>query len=136
MNKQVQKALALAINSHFGQNDKCGQDYILHPIRVSQSFTGYNEKIVALLHDVVEDTEVTLGEIEEKFNTMIALAVESLTHRKGEAYNDYIERVKLNPLATIVKIADITDNLDPSRQYKGRNDKRYKKALEKLKQIC
>lgn len=105
------KALQFITNKHQGQKRRNGNPYIIHPIRVSQEVSGDTEKVVALLHDVVEDTETTLAEIENLFGKEVSEAVDALTHRKGESYHDYILRVGKNKIATAVKIADISDNL-------------------------
>jgi len=91
-----------------------GNPYIIHPLRVSQEVSGDLEKTCALLHDVIEDTPTTYDELKEVFSEEIATIVEILTHRKGESYVDYIHRVKQNPHAVSIKIADICDNLSDS----------------------
>lgn len=108
------KALAFAAIKHRGTKRKNGDNYIIHPIRVSQEVKTERQKIIALIHDTVEDTETTLKEIETKFGFEVAWAVDCLTHRAGEVYRDYIERVKQDPDAVAVKIADICDNLSDS----------------------
>lgn len=105
------KALQFAARKHAGQMRNNGDTYIIHPIRVAQEVKTAEQKVIALLHDVLEDTDTTFSELEELFGTPIADAVEALTHREGESYVDYIERVKQNPDAVQVKIADICDNL-------------------------
>jgi len=86
-------------------------------------------RIVAILHDVVEDTEVTLDEIEDIFGAHVRYAVDAITEREGETYKDYIKRVHKNTFATVVKIADLQDNMDLSR-YHGEDGlyTRYAKA--------
>lgn len=108
-------AICLATLAHSGQKDKAGQPYILHPIRVMFSMFSLEEKIVAMLHDVVEDTSVTLVDLARHFPLIIVDAVESLTHRDGEKYEEYIERVKQNSLATRVKLGDLKDNMNKDR---------------------
>ena len=131
------EAQALATEAHKGQLDKSGFAYIAHPQRVSESLKEHGEAamIVGILHDVVEDTKVTLQEVEQQFGKQIAEAVDAVSQRKGEKYFDYIRRVSQNPLARLVKIADIHDNMLPSRRL-GRSleslMKRYGKALEML----
>lgn len=105
------QALEFAVFKHAGQKRSNGDNYIIHPIRVSQEVKGTKQKVVALLHDTVEDTDTTLEEIETTFGTDIANCVDALTHRKGESYADYIERLKADPDAVQVKLADIADNL-------------------------
>lgn len=112
--KLYQTALKFIAEKHRGQKRRNGNPYIIHPIRVSQEVSGDVAKTCALLHDVVEDTSATFAEIELIFGKEIATIVEVLTHRKGESYEDYINRVKQNEIATAVKIADLSDNLADS----------------------
>lgn len=105
------KALVFAATAHAGQKRRNGDTYIIHPIRVSQEVKTADQKVIALLHDTVEDTETTLDDIEREFGTHIAYCIGLLTHEKGEPYMDYIRRVKKHPDAIQVKIADIADNL-------------------------
>lgn len=108
------KALQFAAQKHAGQKRSNGDNYIIHPIRVSQEVFTEKQKVIALLHDTLEDTTATFEELMDTFGIAIADAVESLTHLKGESYADYIQRVKKNPDAVAVKIADICDNLGDS----------------------
>lgn len=107
------KALEFITKRHLGQKRYNGNPFIIHPIRVSQEVTTENQKIIALLHDVLEDTGATRIDLEQ-FGVEICTAVDCLTHRKGESYLDYINRVKQNPDAVAVKLADIVDNLSDS----------------------
>lgn len=109
-----QQALIFITKAHAGQKRRNGNPYIIHPIRVSQEVHSDLEKVVALLHDTVEDSTATNEQIKELFGEEVAIAVEALTHRKDEPYTDYIARVKVNPVAMAVKIADISDNLSDS----------------------
>ena len=109
-----QQALKFIAAKHAGQKRRNGNPYIIHPIRVSQEVKSDEEKVVALLHDVVEDTQTSLKEIADTFGKPVAEAVEALTCRVGEDYIEYIKRVKANPIAATVKIADISDNLSDS----------------------
>lgn len=109
-----QRALKFIARKHAGQKRRNGNPYIIHPIRVSQEVHSIEEKVAALLHDVIEDTDTSLDEIREEFGHAVCVAVEALTHRKGESYDDYIQRVRMNPIATVVKVADIADNLSDS----------------------
>ena len=108
----VNLAVELAIDAHRGQTDKGGYSYILHPIAVADRCMDDYEKIVAILHDVVEDTEVLLEDLEAAgFPAEIVEAVEALTKLDGEDYlTDYIPRVKANAIARQVKIRDIEHN--------------------------
>lgn len=105
------KALEFAARAHAGQKRRNGDNYIIHPIRVSQEVKTERQKVIALLHDTLEDTGETYGNIEREFGTEVADAVQALTHYKDEPYESYIGRVKANPDAVQVKIADIADNL-------------------------
>lgn len=115
----VQRARALATTAHDGQVDKAGRPYIGHPTRV----VGYlvkptaQESVVAWLHDVVEDTSITLEDIENDFGSQVADAIDAITRRPSEKANlvAYYARVKANPIALRVKAADIADNTDPAR---------------------
>lgn len=111
----LETAIAFAAVMHKGQVDKGGQPYILHPLRVMGKVTGDQERIAAVLHDVVEDCDVPLTKIADLFGTDIADAVEALTRRKGEAYADFIDRICGNVIARRVKIADLRDNMDLER---------------------
>ena len=113
----IDKAIAMALKAHKGQTDKSGRPYILHPLRVAMKFAGCDELFVAaVLHDVVEDSPITVKDIEKAFGPKIADIVDSLTRREGEMYlTEFIPRCKLNSDALIIKIADIEDNLDPNR---------------------
>ena len=108
------KALEFATKKHSGHKRRNGDNYIIHPIRVSQEVSTIRQKVIALLHDTLEDTETTYEEIEREFGTPVANAVLCLTHHDSEPYEKYIERVKTNDDAIAVKIADIADNLSDS----------------------
>lgn len=107
--------MEFASEKHKGQVDRAGQPYIGHPKAVSKMVKGEDEKIVALLHDTVEDTDATIEEIRSKFGDRIADAVNFLTHRPGVPYMDYVKGIKGNALARKVKLADLTHNMDLSR---------------------
>lgn len=112
----LEHALALAAKAHAGQLDKAGQPYILHPIRVMLRLSSEHERIAAVLHDVVEDTSITLQQLaDEGFAEEIITAVEALTKRPGETRLQAAARAKLNPIALAVKLADNAENLDLSR---------------------
>ena len=114
----LEKALLLATKAHEGQKDKAGNDYITHPIRVSQRCNSLKAKIVALLHDTLEDTFLTTDDFrKEGFDNEIIDAVISVTRRNGESYADFIARAAQNPIGKAVKIADLEDNMDIRRLY-------------------
>jgi len=112
----LERALVIAAEAHQGATDKGGAPYILHPLRLMHQMTTVDERIVALLHDVVEDSPWTLDALRaEGFSEEVVLAVDSLTRREGETYEDFIKRGAVNPLARRVKLADIEDNMDLRR---------------------
>ncbi len=111
----VTRAKYLAEESHKGQVDKSGVDYIEHPARVAMRVHSPEAKVVAWLHDVVEGTGVTLDEIRASFGPDTADAVDAVSRRKNESWSDYLCRVKANDLATEIKISDLIDNSNISR---------------------
>lgn len=116
-NSGLEAAIALAAKAHAGQLDKAGEPYILHPIRVMMRLADDTARIVAVLHDVVEDTKVTLDDLRrEGFSEEIVLAVEKLSRRKDETYEQFVERIRPDPLARRVKLADLEDNMDLRRR--------------------
>lgn len=134
----LSKAIVIATKAHDGQVDKGGSPYILHPLRVMFKMSSEDLKIVAVLHDVIEDTETMLYDLEGAgFTKEIIDAVECLTRRDNEGYMDFIKRCKGNRLALLVKLADLEDNSDISR-IKNPTEKdydrikRYKKAINEL----
>ena len=112
----VERAIEIAANAHAGQVDKAGAPYVLHPLRMMLSLDAPEERMAAVLHDVVEDTLVALERLRAAgFPQAVIEAVDVLTKRKGEDYDDFIRRVAPNPLARRVKLADLRDNCDLSR---------------------
>lgn len=112
----LQRALEIAIEAHKGQLQRNGLPYILHPLTLMLSATSTEAKISAVLHDVVEDTNWTLEELEsEGFSPSVIEALDCLTHRDGESYGAYIERIHGNRIAREVKLADLQDNMNVRR---------------------
>lgn len=112
----LERAIAIAAMAHAGQVDKAGQPYILHPLRVMLRMEDELERIVAVLHDVVEDTPVTLEQLaREGFSEEILQAIEALTKRPGETRLQAAVRAAQHPVARRVKLADVADNMDLSR---------------------
>jgi (p)ppGpp synthase/HD superfamily hydrolase len=112
----LEKAIAIAVEAHRGQRDRYGLPYILHPIRVMCRMDSATEKIVAILHDVVEDTDWTFTDLQEEgFSRIVLDALDSVTKREGEAYEDFVKRSASNPLGRKVKLADLEDNMDLRR---------------------
>lgn len=129
----IELALKTALEVHKGQVDKGGSAYILHPIRVMMQMTSDEERIVALLHDSVEDSDwLTLAQVETLFGPTVAAAVDAITKRHDETYEAYLERVRANPCARAVKLADLTDNSDTSRLSRELDDAD-EKRLEKYR---
>lgn len=115
-NQLVELARGIAIGGHAGQFDKGGKPYIGHPARIQARFRDSSRKILAWLHDVVEDTDVTLDDLRVAgFPEDLVAQVDALTHRKSEPRVDYYRRILAWPLARDVKLADIDDNSDPAR---------------------
>ena len=137
----IEKALRIARKAHAGQIDKAGCEYINHPIHVADSVDTEDEKIVAYLHDVVEDTSVTIEDLaSEGFSETIIQAIATITKKKHESYGHYIKRVAENPLARKVKIADLKHNSDLTRLQKITEKdiarvKKYQKCLNYLLEV-
>lgn len=134
----IEVAISIALKAHNGQVDKGGNPYILHPLAVMNRVETIEEKIVAVLHDVVEDTEVTIDQLRETgFSEEILEAINLLTRAKEDSYEEFIDKTLKNRIARNVKIADIKENMnlsriqDPSEQDYMRLEK-YKRALERL----
>ena len=114
--EMVLKAAKIASEAHVGQYDKAGYPYIMHPYHLAEGFSDEASVIVALLHDVVEDTDWTLEALEkEGFSREVIKALSLLTHAKGVPYLEYVARIAGDPLARRVKIADLRHNLDETR---------------------
>ena len=112
----LEKALEIAARAHAGVKDKQGQPYILHAIRVMMGVDDEDAKIVAVLHDVVEDTAVTLEDIgAEGFDAEIIEALSLVTHQKECPYSKYVMGCKKNPIARQVKLSDLRDNTNLNR---------------------
>ena len=134
MEKILSNAISLALKAHEGQVDKSGMPYAGHIMRVMATGRTMDEKIVGVLHDVVEDTDWTFDALlAEGFPVHIIDALRRVTKLSdNEPYDEFIERVKTNPLAVAVKINDLADNMD-IRRYKELSDwdvKRLKKYLK------
>jgi GTP diphosphokinase / guanosine-3',5'-bis(diphosphate) 3'-diphosphatase len=115
-NEELNKAYEIASMAHKNQKDKGGIEYINHPVAVSTLVGSLEEKIVALLHDVIEDTRVTLEELKSfGFNDNVIAAIDAISKKAGESTDDYMNRVKNNKLACSVKKADLLHNMDISR---------------------
>jgi Guanosine polyphosphate pyrophosphohydrolases/synthetases len=117
LKEQLNRAIEIAISAHEGQLDtNNGRPYIEHPFRVMNAGQTLEEKIVGVLHDVVEDSSWTLAQLaKEGFSKEIVDGVDAMTVRDNESYDDYLLRVQENPIATRVKLNDLTDNMDIRR---------------------
>lgn len=129
--------MIIAYEAHKNQTDKSGVPYIYHPIHVAEQMNTENECIIALLHDVVEDTNVTFKQLEEVFSKEIIDILKLLTREENIEYDEYIKRIKNNSIACKVKIADLTHNLDKTRldfvtEVDVKRNEKYKKALQIL----
>ena len=134
----LERAIEIAAAAHRGQTDKAGQPYILHPLRVMLACEGEATRIVAVLHDVIEDSDWTPEALRaEGASDAILAAVDTVTRRDDETYAEFIERAARNEIGRAVKIADLHDNLDLSRiaqptQADFARMERYRAALQHL----
>jgi (p)ppGpp synthase/HD superfamily hydrolase len=111
----LSRAIGIANTAHRGQVDLAGQPYILHPLRVMLRATTLEEQLVAVLHDVIEDSDWTFDALGMYLPDRVVSALDTLTKRKGEPYEAYLERVASDLLALPVKLWDLEDNLDVLR---------------------
>ena len=109
------KALILAYQAHHGQVDYNGIPYVFHPVHLAEQMDDEISCCVALLHDVAEDTEITLEQLAKEFPQKVIDALVLLTHQKDEDYFEYVRKIKTNPIALKVKLADLDHNADQSR---------------------
>ena len=135
---QLNRAIEIAVKAHKGQVDINGQPYIGHPFRVMTAGHTLDEKIVGALHDVIEDSEITLDYLAaEGFSKEVIDGVDCMTKREGEKYSDYLTRIEHNPLAVRVKINDLSDNMDIRRldELTDEHIRRMKKYLKAYKRL-
>jgi (p)ppGpp synthase/HD superfamily hydrolase len=112
----LEKAITIAVEAHRGQRDRTGAPYIVHPMRVMAGVDTDIEKMVAILHDVVEDTDWTFERLkQEGFPTEVIEALDCVTKREGEEYDDFVKRSATNKIARKVKLADLEHNMDARR---------------------
>ena len=134
----LERAIEIAVVAHKGQKEKSGAPYILHPFRVMLSLKSDEDRIVGVLHDVVEDTPWTFGQLrEEGFSEEVLAALDTVTIRENEDYPDFISRSAGNAIGRRVKIADLRDNMDLSRIPKPtekdlRRIEKYRQAMTQL----
>lgn len=137
----LERAIQIATEAHRGQVDKVGNDYILHPLRVMELGNSLEEKVVGILHDVVEDTDWTFERLaDEGFSPIVLDALRCVTKlSENEPYDHFISRVQANPIAIAVKLNDLSDNMD-IRRLKTLTEKdfirlqKYHKAYWRLKE--
>lgn len=115
LDSAADRALFLASKYHMRQTDRAGKPYITHPIKVAEKQTTEAAKCVALLHDILEDTDIDVSILEQNFSEEVVAAVKLLTHDKDVDYFDYVRAIKSDPLARSVKLADLEHNSDLSR---------------------
>ncbi|RMH70241.1 MAG: GTP pyrophosphokinase [Gemmatimonadetes bacterium] len=112
----LDRAILIAAQAHLGQKDRAGKPYILHPLRQMMRFSTEPEQIVAVLHDVVEDSDLTLADLRDAgFSEEIITAVDHLTRREQESYEAFVERTLQHPLARRIKLTDLEDNMNLTR---------------------
>ena len=136
---KTKKAMKMCFEAHKEQKDKSGLPYVFHPFHLAEQMDDEESTVVALLHDVVEDTGYTLDDLAEMgFGDTVIAALELLTHDDDSPYLDYVRRIKTNPLARKVKLADLAHNSDldrlnhdPTEEDRERVEK-YRKSIEIL----
>ena len=138
----LDEALTIALSAHSGQTDKIGEPYILHPLRMMLRMKSEAAQIAAILHDVVEDSSITLAVLKKAgCPAKVLRTVDCLTRRKGEGYEEYVRRAAGDRLAKMIKIADLEDNMDLRLDHglaikeKARMA-RYRKAYRELTHRC
>jgi (p)ppGpp synthase/HD superfamily hydrolase len=137
----LERAISIAVEAHAGQVDKAGAAYILHPLRLMLQMTTADERIVAVLHDVVEDTAWTIQRLrEEGFSETTLQASASVTRQENESYEDFVLRAGLDPIGRRVKVADLEKNSDLRRiavptEKDFERVERYRRAIAALKAL-
>lgn len=138
--KQICKAMELCYRAHAGQVDKSGMPYVFHPIHLAEQMDDEVSTVVALLHDVVEDTDISFADLEQMgFQPEVLEALRLLTHDKAVAYQDYVQALSVNPVARKVKMADLQHNMDITRRVNDPNVRepklKYVAALKMLRAL-
>lgn len=136
----LEDAIALAVEAHRGQVDHVDQPYILHPLRVMFRLEDELDRIVAVLHDVIEDTNLTLDDLRQQgYSEEVLAALDGVTRREDESYEDFVERSLAHPISRRVKLADLDDNMDIRRLSTPLNKQdfdrlqRYRRAWDRLR---
>ena len=138
----IERAVVIAAEAHAGQVDKAGAAYLLHPLRLMLQVETEDERIVAVLHDVVEDSDWTLEALRaEGFSEPVLAAIDSVTRRGGETYDAFVQRAGRDPIGRPVKLADLRDNCDlgriPSPTDKDRSRvAKYERAIATLEAMA
>lgn len=127
----TKKALKISFEAHKNQTDKSGMPYVYHPFHLAEQMDDEYSTCVALLHDVVEDTDITIEQLSKVFPKEVTDAVSLMTHNDGVPYFEYIKAIKSNPIASKVKLADLTHNSDITRL--DSVDEKALKRIEKYK---
>jgi hypothetical protein len=137
----LERAIVIAAQAHAGQTDKAGAPYILHPLRLMLRLNAVEERMAAILHDVIEDSDMTLSSLRKQgFPEAVLQALDSLTKRPDESYENFVLRAAADPIGRRVKIADLEDNCDLSRipNPTARDRKRvakYRRALRAIRNV-
>ena len=139
MSQYLHKAITIACDAHQGQSSINGEPYILHPLRLLIKAKSNEEKIIAVLHDVIEKSNISLADLKNKgFDQNIISSIESLSRRRGESYVDYIARLMKNNISVKIKLLDLADNI---KIHSENNDNgiydakinQYKNALKQIR---
>jgi (p)ppGpp synthase/HD superfamily hydrolase len=138
----LEDAIILTAQAHRGQQDKAGRPYILHPLAVMLTMRTADERITAVLHDVIEDSPTTLDDLRRLgYSARVLTAVDHLTRREGEDYDAFVRRAAADPLARTVKVGDLENNLDTTRLHEiTERDRerlaRYERALAYIRSLA
>ena len=136
----LEHAITLAVKAHQGQLDKYGRPYILHPLRVMFRLETELEQIVGVLHDVIEDSDITFDDLRRMgYSEEVLTALDGVTRREDETYDEFVTRSLAHPVSRRVKLADLEDNMDLRRLSVQLTEKdferlqRYRRAWERLR---
>jgi len=138
LSQYLHKAITIACEAHKGQSSINGEPYILHPLRLLIKSKSNEERIIAVLHDVIEKSNISLADLKNKgFDQNIISSIDSLSRRKSESYVDYIERLMQNRISVKIKLLDLTDNIKIHNENNdnGIYDAKINKYKNALKQI-
>ena len=139
MSQYLHKAITIACEAHQGQSSINGEPYILHPLRLLIKAKSNEERIIAILHDVIEKTNISLADLKNKgFDQNIISSIDSLSRKRGESYVDYIGRLMQNRISVKIKLLDLADNI---KMHSENNDNgiydvkinQYKNALKQIR---